>query len=134
MKIFIVTFVLLFAGIAITVESLEFFAASETQVGVSSMSCGVSASATEAKETSLSNPDGLPGPAPPKLKGAESWGSMEKQPEVVDKNSCNTHSCNTNSCENTWQTVSGQPVRNVARFFHNRRPIRRLLSKLFFWG
>jgi len=132
MKSFIVTFVLLFAGIAITVESLEFFAASETQVGVSSMSCGVSASATEAKETSLSNPDGLPGPAPPKLKGAESWGGVGQKPGVIDKNSCNTN-FSVNTCKNTWQTVSGQPVRNVARFFHNRRPIRRLLGILFCW-
>jgi hypothetical protein len=127
MKAFVGIFVLLFAGIAITAESLEFPVALETQVGVSSMSCGVSASAMESKDSSnpLSSPDGLPGPAPPKLKGSESWGGVGQQPKVAPQS--NNSYCYTN----TWQAVRGQPVRNVVRFFHNRKPLRRFIGRLF---
>ena len=31
----------------------------------------------------------------------------------------------------TWSYQRGQPVRNAVRFFHNRRPLRRLIGGLF---
>jgi hypothetical protein len=56
--------------------------------------------------------------------------------ESIPDNDCyqgHNQSCNhyyyNNGCR--WQYHRGQPVRNVVRFFHNRRPVRRALGWIF---
>jgi len=117
MKIFILTFVFLFTGAITTVEFLESYF-SETQVGISSTSCGVSSSTTVEEKF-----DNLPGPAPPKVISPERWGSQPQSQIIKPEVQNCVATCNV-VYNNNCGYVRGQPVRNVARVFYNRRPVR----------
>jgi hypothetical protein len=133
---FLAIFALVFGGIVYAAQYAETLVSQEKgqEVAISATSCGVSSSSTttEAVEEA-SMPPGVPGPAQPKLKGGYQYGTTttpQTQP-ICQGGTCQRGTVMTGPCGNTWnvwQPVRGRPVRNIACFFHNRRPVRRFLG------
>ena len=132
---------------------------SQTSCGVSS-----SATAEKESEMEPGRPPGVPGIAQPKLKGTVRYGTATTSNHVCVCSKCgNRHWCNKckvvrnqvctcrcghrhwttnnqhyyNGCNqyrNCWSYQPLQPCRNVVRYFHNHRPVRRTLGFLFCGG
>jgi len=108
--VFLTVFALVFSSIVLGTKAIN----TNMACGVSSMSCGVSA------DVDYTHPYWLPGPAEPK----------EVQQQYYHNGRYYHGSCYTSCCDR-WSYHRGQPIRNVVRFFHNRRPVRRALGFVF---
>ena len=97
--------------------------------GISTTACGVSVEdvgeKVENKNPLEDVPSGLPEICQPKV-ATQQWKEPNPTNDVIYTDDC----IYTNYYR--WQPVVGQPVMNVARFFHNRRPVRRVLGWMFF--
>jgi hypothetical protein len=107
--VFLMVFALVFSSIVFGTKFIN----TDMSCGVSSTSCGVSA------DVDYTNPYWLPGPAEPK----------EVQQQYYQDNG-NYGNCYTFGCDR-WAFQRGEPVRNVVRFFHNVRPLRRVVGFVF---
>jgi len=117
--IFLAVFALVFGAIVAGTKSID---SSTKLCGVSSSSCGVSA---DTSAVSSGHPYWLPGPAQPVKKY-----SYQQHYQQGNNGSCYTY-CHKGYYDR-WAWQPCQPVRNVVRFFHNRRPIRRGIGFLLF--
>ena len=109
--VFLTVFALVFSGIVLGTKAIN----TDMACGVSSTSCGVSA------DVDYTHPYWLPGPAEPK----------EVQQQYYQNNGRSDYGNCYTSGSNRWSFHRGQPVRNVVRFFHNRRPLRRAIGFVF---
>jgi len=111
--VFLAIFGLVFGAIVLGTKSID---SSAKLCGVSSSSCGVSADTSQASGF----PHWLPGPAEP----VQTYQQKQRQ---YHHNGCNHTVRYCNARGDFWAPKRFQPVRNVVRFFHNNKPLRRLL-------
>jgi hypothetical protein len=117
--VFLAIFGLVFGAIVVGTKSID---SSAKLCGVSSSSCGVSADTSQASGF----PHWLPGPAEP----VSEYTYQQKQRQYYH-NGCNNSVRYCHSGHDRWAWQPLQPVRNVVRFFHNRKPLRKLLFPRF---